>query len=61
MVNDDVKNLLSYVTKIGITLGKEIKIKDILDYDGSVLILMDEKEVNISSKIASNIFVEKIR
>ena len=61
MVNDDVKNLLSYVTKIGITLGKEIIIKDILEYDGSVLILMDEKEVNLSSKIASNIFVEKIK
>lgn len=61
MVNDDVKNLLSYVTKIGITLGKEIKIKGILDYDGSVLILMDEKEVNLSNKIASNIFVEKIK
>ena len=61
MVNDDVKNLLSYVTKIGITLGKEIKVKDTLEYDGSVLILMDEKEVNLSNKIASNIFVEKIK
>ena len=27
-VNDDVKNLLSYITKIGMTLGKEITIKD---------------------------------
>jgi DtxR family Mn-dependent transcriptional regulator len=61
MVNDDVKNLLSYVTKIGITLGKEIQIKDTLEYDGSVLILMDDKEVNISNKIAANIFVEKIK
>jgi hypothetical protein len=40
-VNDDVKNLLSYITKIGITLGKEIFIKDKLDYDGSVLIIID--------------------
>ena len=61
MVNDDVKNLLSYLTKIGITLGKEIKIKDRLEYDGSVLILIDRKEINLSSKIASNIFVEKIK
>ena len=61
MVNDDVKNLLSYLTKIGITLGKEIKIKDRLEYDGSVLILIDKKEINLSSKIASNIFVEKIK
>ena len=60
-VNDDVKNLLSYVTKIGISLGKEIMIKDKLEYDGSVLLMLDKKEVNISNKIASNIFVEKIK
>ena len=60
-VNDDVKNFLSYITKIGIALGKEIFIKDKLEYDGSVLILIDNKEINISNKIASNIFVEKIR
>lgn len=59
-VNDDVKNLLSYVTKIGITLGKKIVVKDKLEYDGSVLIKIESKEINLSNKIASNIFVEKI-
>lgn len=57
-VNDDVKNLLQYVSQIGIALGKEIIVKDKLEYDGSVIILIDEKEINISNKIASNIFVE---
>lgn len=60
-VNDDVKNLLSYVTKIGISLGKEILVKDKLEYDGSILMMIERKEVNISNKIASNIFVEKIK
>jgi DtxR family Mn-dependent transcriptional regulator len=60
-VNDDVKNLLSYVTKIGISLVKGIIVKDKLEYDGSVLVKIDSKEVNISSKIASNIFVEKTK
>lgn len=60
-VNDDVKNLLSYVTKIGITLGKKIVLKDKLEYDGSVLIKIESKEINLSKKIASNIFVEKIK
>ena len=59
-VNDDVKNLLSYVTKIGISLGKEILVKDKLDYDGSILVMIDNKEISISNKIASNIYVEKI-
>jgi DtxR family Mn-dependent transcriptional regulator len=60
-VNDNVKNFLSYITKIGITLGKQITIKDKLDYDGSILIKLDDREINISNKIASNIFVEKIK
>lgn len=60
-VNDDVKNLLSYVAKIGIALGKVILIKDKLEYDGSVLIKIESKEINLSNKIASNIFVEKIK
>ncbi len=60
MANDDVKNLLSYISKIGITLGTKIKTIDKLEYDGSVLILIEKKEVNLSNKIASNIFVEKI-
>lgn len=58
-VNDGVKNLLSYLTKIGITLGKKIVVQDKLEYDGSVLIKIDRKEINLSNKIASNIFVEK--
>jgi DtxR family Mn-dependent transcriptional regulator len=60
-VNDDVKNLLTYITKIGISLGKEISIKAKLEYDGSVLIFINKKEVNLSKKIASNIFVEKVK
>jgi DtxR family Mn-dependent transcriptional regulator len=60
-VNDDVKNLLSYITKIGISLGKEIIIKDKLDYDGSILITINGNDINLSNKVASNIFVEKIK
>lgn len=60
-VNDDVKNLLQYVSRIGVALGKEIIIKDKLEYDGSLIIVIDNKEINISNKIASNIFVERIK
>jgi DtxR family transcriptional regulator, Mn-dependent transcriptional regulator len=60
-VNDDVKNLLSYITKIGISLGKEILIKDKLEFDGSILIKINGNEINLSNKVASNIFVEKIK
>ena len=59
-VNDTNSRLLSYLSKIGIDLGKEISIKDVLDFDGSMLLKINNKEVNISKAIASNIFVEKI-
>lgn len=60
-VNDDVKNLLTYLTKIGINLGREIKVKDKLEFDGSILIKINGNDVNLSKKVASNIFVEKIK
>lgn len=60
-VNDDVKNMLTYITNIGINLGKEIKIKDKLGFDGSVLVKINKNDVNLSNKVASNIFVEKIK
>lgn len=59
--NDDIKNLLSFLTKIGVTLGKKITVKDKLEYDGTMLISVDGKDINISRQIASNIFIEKIK
>jgi DtxR family transcriptional regulator, Mn-dependent transcriptional regulator len=59
-VNDTHKGMLGYISKIGVELGKEIVIKDILKFDGSMLLKINNKDVNISKTIASNIFVEKI-
>lgn len=56
-VNDINNDFLNYISKMGLELNKEIEVKDFLDYDSSVLILIDGREVNLSSKLASNIFV----
>lgn len=58
--NDDVRDLLGYLTRIGIELGKKIELKDKLEYDGSILLSVDEKKITISKKMAENIFVEKL-
>lgn len=58
--NDDVRDLLGYLTRIGIELGKKIELKDKLEYDGSILLSVDEKNITISKKMAENIFVEKL-
>jgi len=58
-VNDFDNKFLEYISKIGIELDKEIYIKDILGFDRSMLVVIDGKEINLSSTIAANIFVEK--
>jgi DtxR family transcriptional regulator, Mn-dependent transcriptional regulator len=57
-VNDFDNGFLKYISKIGIDLGKEIFVKNVLNFDRSMIIKVDDKEVNISSTLAANIFVE---
>ena len=56
-INDINNNFLNYISQMGLEINKEIEVKDLLDYDNSVLILIDGREVNLSNKLASNIFV----
>lgn len=56
-VNDINNSFLNYISQMGLELNKEFEVIDFLDYDSSVLILIDGREVNLSNKLASNIFV----
>ena len=58
-VNDFDEGFLNYLSKIEIELDKEIQVKEILEFDRSILIVVNGKETNISSTIAANIFVEE--
>lgn len=60
MVNDYNSGFLTHISKIGIELEKEIEVINKLEFDGSLIIKIDGKEFNISKKIASNIFVNKL-
>jgi DtxR family transcriptional regulator, Mn-dependent transcriptional regulator len=57
-VNDFDSDFLKYISRIGIDLNKKIFVKEVFDFDKSMLIKIDDKEIIISSTIASNIFVE---
>ncbi len=59
-VNDINNKFLNYISQMGLILKKEIEIINLLKYDSSILISIDGREVNLSSKIASNIFVTQI-
>lgn len=56
-VNDFDNNFLCYLSSIGIALNKKIDVKDILEFDKSMIISVNNQEMNISNKIALNIFV----
>ncbi len=59
-VSDSNSEMLQYVASIGISLNKEIHIKQKMNFDNSMLVKIDNNEFNISSIIASNIFVENV-
>jgi DtxR family Mn-dependent transcriptional regulator len=59
-VSDSNSEMLQYVSSIGITLNKQIAIRQKMKFDNSLLVKIGDKEINISSTIASNIFVETI-
>ncbi|SER45224.1 metal-dependent transcriptional regulator [Pedobacter rhizosphaerae] len=48
---------LKHLEKLGLTLGKEIEVKDITDFDGSVELLIANKPVNISREVAKHILI----
>ena len=56
-VNDFDNDFLNYLSGIGIKLNKKLIIKDVLNFDKSMLIEIDGSEINISNTIAANIFV----
>ncbi|MCH7827878.1 MAG: metal-dependent transcriptional regulator [Bacteroidetes bacterium] len=57
-VNDFDNEFLNYLSKIGLKLGKKIKVKDKLNFDNSLLIKIGNNQINISAKLASNIFID---
>ena len=56
-VNDFDNGFLNYLSEIGLELNKKLLVKNILDFDKSMLISIDKNEMNISNTIAANIFV----
>ena len=57
-VNEHSSLFLQFLEKAGLTLGTEISIKEVREFDGSVILMVDNaKEVTISREVAKNILV----
>ena len=57
-VDDANAELLRYASSIGISLNKKIVVRRRIGFDNSLVIKIGNKEISISSTLASNIFVE---
>lgn len=56
-VSEHSSTFLKHLEKLGLTLGKTITIKELIDFDGSVELLVEGREVLISRDIAKHILV----
>jgi DtxR family Mn-dependent transcriptional regulator len=56
-VVDHSPPFLQYLDKWGITLGNEIKIKDVVEFDRSLNITVNKQNIFISNDVAKNILV----
>lgn len=60
-VNDKNPQLTEYLSKINISLNKEIKISEKLEFDGSIIIEVDGEQHSFSEKLVSNIYLSEFK
>lgn len=56
-VRDSSAEFLKYVTQLGLALSIEIEVKEVREFDGSLLLAYDDRTESVSQKFAENIFV----
>jgi DtxR family Mn-dependent transcriptional regulator len=54
---NNTKEFLQYLDKMDLLLGKTITIADKVAFDGSLVILVNNTEKNISKEVAKNILI----
>jgi Fe2+ transport system protein FeoA len=59
-VSDEKTEILQHASRLGITLNKEIVVKERIRFDDSLRVEIDGKETFVSGKMAANVFVEVV-
>jgi DtxR family Mn-dependent transcriptional regulator len=59
-VEDDQTEFLQYLNKIGLHLGTQIEILDKLNFDGSISVMINDKQVQFSITIAKQISIKPL-
>ena len=57
-VSEHSAAFLQYLVKTGLTLGKTVRVQEIIEFDGSmILVAEEEKELTISRDVAKNVLI----
>lgn len=60
-VKDTSSAFLRHLERLGLYIGKIIRVREVMPFDSSIIIEDDAQKTNmLSSKIASNLFIEKL-
>ncbi|MHA4894901.1 metal-dependent transcriptional regulator [Pedobacter sp. PWIIR3] len=57
-VSEHSPTFLQHLEKMGLTLGKGIEIIDIIDFDGSLELKLEQKKINVSREIAKHLLIK---
>lgn len=58
-VKEHSKSYLNYLEQLQLVLGAEVQIKDIVEFDATMRILVNDKQVIISNQASKNLIVKK--
>ena len=56
-VSEHAPAFLQYLEKTGLTLGRKIVVLDAMEYDGSMSLTLEGREITVSNKVANNILI----
>ncbi|CAN5423895.1 metal-dependent transcriptional regulator [soil metagenome] len=56
-VRDHTTPFLQYLEKQELTIGKRIKIMELIEFDHSIILLMEDKKIHISREVANNLLI----
>lgn len=56
-VKDHSKDFLQYLEKTGLILGQKLKLIEIISFDGSAVIIINNKQQSISREVANNLLI----
>jgi len=58
-VSEHSSPFLKHLEKLGLTLGKRVEVIDVVEFDGSVELLLEQEKLNISREVAKHILITK--